>query len=89
MMLLDLADLVNDDDVRMVERRGRARLLLKAAHALSVACELLRQQLDGHPAAQPRVAGQIDFAHPAATQTRENLIVIEAAADQCGYLLCG
>ena len=43
----DMADVVNGQDVRMVQRRNRARLLLKSAHPILVGDERTRQNLEG------------------------------------------
>ena len=56
-------DVVDRDDVRMVERRGRARLLLEALLAVRVGRELRRQHLDGDLAPQTRVARPVHLSH--------------------------
>src|SRR5262245_43991497 len=71
---LALARFLDRDAVRLVERRGRARFLSDAPHALRLTRELGWQQLDRRLAAQSRVAREPDFAHPAATQRRQDLI---------------
>src|SRR5215510_10147582 len=71
---LDFADFIDSDDVRMVERRGRARFLLEAPHTFGVARELGGQQLDRNLAAQSSIVREPDFAHPAATQWRQDSI---------------
>src|SRR5262245_34716558 len=55
---MSLADFVNRDDVRMVEGRGRSRLLFEATHAPDVGRELGGQQLDRHLAPQPCVESE-------------------------------
>ena len=62
---VDFADLVNGEDVRMVERRGRPRLLLEAAHAVRVCGEAAGSSLSATLRLEPRVLGQVDFPHPA------------------------
>ena len=42
-----------------------ARLAFEPRQAISMRRELVRQDLDRHVAAQPRVAGAIDLAHAA------------------------
>src|SRR5262249_22651886 len=42
----DLTDLVDGDNVRVIERRGRARFPLKAAHPIRVGDELFREQFE-------------------------------------------
>ncbi len=60
-----IADVVNREYVRMVERRGRSRLLLETAQPICVCGEIGRQDFERDLAAQPLGAGAIDFAHPA------------------------
>ncbi len=59
------ADVVNDGDMRMIERRRRPRLLLEARQPLGIRSELGRQHLDRHLAAQTRVLTEVDLAHAA------------------------
>src|SRR5215475_11850786 len=73
-LCLDLIDLKNGVNVRMVERRGGARLLLEALHPLSIQSELLRQEFDRQLASESRVLGQVNFSHTAPTQQRKNLV---------------
>ena len=58
-----LADLVDRDDVRVVQRRGGARLLLEAGEPVRVGRERLRQHLDRDFAAQPRIARLVHLSH--------------------------
>src|SRR5262245_56597885 len=68
------ADFVDRNDVRMVERRGRARFLLEAPHPPGVGGELGWQQLDRHLAPQSRVEREMDLAHAPASERRQNLV---------------
>src|SRR5206468_10275283 len=63
MSLLDLPDLMNGDDVRMIERRGGARLLLKTDHTICVPGEIGRQQFERHLATERHVLCQVNLAH--------------------------
>ena len=81
---VDLADLVDGDDVRVVERGGGARFLREAAHPAFVPGEFVRQQLERDPAPEPRVAGQVDFAHPAPGQQRDHLVAPRPPARRQG-----
>jgi hypothetical protein len=49
----------------MVQRRCSARFLLEPLQAFTIGRKRRRQDLDGHVAPQPGVAGAIDLAHPA------------------------
>ena len=57
------ADFVDGHDVRMVERRRGARLAREARQTLAVAGETLREDLDGHGAAERRIARNVDLSH--------------------------
>ncbi len=79
---VDLADVVDHEDVGMVERGGRPRLHVKAAEALGIARHRHRQQLDRHQTIEPGVAGAIHLAHAAGTDLRLDEIAAESCARQ-------
>ena len=64
----------------MVQRRGRARLLLEPREPLPIQSQRLRQDLDRHLAAEPRISRPVDLSHPARTEGRQDLVVAEASA---------
>jgi hypothetical protein len=64
MSILELAYLIDRDDVRMVERGSDSRLLLKAAHAFYVPNEFDRQNLERDLSAQIAVLCQITSPIP-------------------------
>ena len=68
-----LADLVDRDDVRVVEGRGGARLVLEALEVLAALREPLGEQLDGDLAPEPGVAGAKDATHAAGAELAEDL----------------
>ena len=70
-----LTGVVDAHDVRMVERRGGARLVLEARPRLVVEAGE-RQHLDRHLAIELGVARAVDHAHRAATQHRLDLIAV-------------
>ena len=72
--VVDTADVVDSDDVRMIESGGSARLLFEALQACRVGGEFFRQDLDRHRPPQPRVACAKNFAHAACTNLRRNLV---------------
>jgi hypothetical protein len=57
------ADVVDDQDARVVEGARRPGLLLEAQQALLVAGERPGQDLDRHVAREALVAGAVDLAH--------------------------
>ena len=82
-----VADLVDGDDVRMIQRRGGARFLLEAADRVAVAGQARAEQLDGDLAAEPRVVCEIDLAHAAAADERQHLIGADAPGHGSRFLL--
>jgi NADPH-dependent ferric siderophore reductase len=79
-----LAHLMDDDDVLVAAQRGGARLEDEAPGELGI---LGVEELDGHAAAQPGVAGQVDRAHASPAQLPDELVVLdEAARRQRGLL---
>ena len=74
------ADLVDRDDVGVIERRGRARLLLETAQAIRVLREQCRQDLDRHFPPQARVLRAIDLTHSSSANRREDLVGTESCS---------
>src|SRR5208283_4359622 len=77
---LVLSDVVDSENVGMVERRDRARFLLKTAQAVGVFGQSLGQNLDGDVAAESGVARAVHFAHPARSERRNNFVRTELRA---------
>ena len=73
-------DLVNRHDVRMVQRRGRAGLLLEPGDPVPIQGQGLRQNLDRHVAAELRILRPVYLSHPTRTQGRQDLEAAEASA---------
>jgi hypothetical protein len=72
------AHVVEGADVRVGERRDRARLALESTSALLVGCHAGRQDLDRYRASEPGVPGPVDFAHAAGPQQTGDLVASEA-----------
>ena len=64
----------------MIERRGRARFLLEALHAIRVGGDGRGEDLEGDFTIQPRIARAKHFAHPARANRAENFVRPEARA---------
>ena len=64
-------DVVEDADVRMVQRRDGARFLVKTRAVTAV------ERLDGHRPAQARVDGLVDLAHATRAQRGHDFIRTE------------
>src|SRR6185503_17675158 len=72
--VLCLADLMNDADVGVAQRRSRAGFLSKAAHAILIPGKIRRKKLERNFSTQPRVIGKVDFAHSAGGERRHYLV---------------
>ena len=75
-----LAERVDRADVRVIERRGAARLALEAGKTRGVAREGRGQDLHGDLAAEPAVPREVHLAHPAPAERAENLAIAEDVA---------
>ena len=71
------SDVVQDDDVRVVERGGGSRLLLEAAQSARVLREGRREDLDGDVAPEPRVARPVHLSHAARADAAGDLVGTE------------
>ena len=63
--ILEAVDLRN---MRMVERSKELRFTFESRKAIGIGDDLVRQDLDGDLASEPRVARTIDLSHPAGTE---------------------
>ena len=85
-----LADIVDGDDVRMVERGGGPGFQDEAPLALGIAHLCGRQKLERHEAVQARVAGFPDDTHSAAAQLLDDAVMRDGPADhKTGAFLLG
>src|SRR5215471_19063848 len=66
--LVALADFVDGDDVRMIQRCGRSRLHLKARALFGILTGVRLKEFDRYPAEQVRIPGAKDRTHAALTQ---------------------
>ena len=69
-----LPNLVNGDDVRMIQSRGTASLLLETTQPFAVFGEVSRQQFERHLATQNCILRQVDLTHAARAQRRQNSV---------------
>ena len=70
-----LLNVVNRADVRMIQRRRRARFALKTLQRLFVFRHIFRQKFQRDAASQPRILSLIDDAHSAAAQLLRDLVM--------------
>ena len=75
-----VTDVVQRADVRMAQRRDRARLALEPLLHLGVVSPMRRQHLDGDRSRQPRVRGFVDFAHAAGADRGDDFVGSESSA---------
>ena len=68
---------MQNDDVGMHQRGGRAGFLQEPPFAAGVGELVPRQDLDSYDTVQARVAGAINLAHAARADLRENLVGTE------------
>src|SRR5580765_7499959 len=76
---------MNRKNVRMIERRGRARFLLEPSKPIGVRQKLLRKELHRNVAAQALVARSVDFAHAALGKLLEHAVRSEVAASHGAF----
>ena len=68
------AHVVKNADVRVVERRDRARLALEALPQLGTGRQVLGKHLHGHGALETGVPRFVDFSHPARGDGSDDLV---------------
>ena len=65
---------VDGDDVRMIERRDRARFAIEAFEAAGLVGDIRRQDLQRDIAPKPRIARAIDLAHSAGAERGDDFV---------------
>lgn len=78
---VDLAGLVDGDDVRVIEGRGQLRLAQESDAKPLVLRELGRQELQRHVAFQPQIVAEVDDAHASASQHALDAVARQLGAD--------
>ena len=82
-----LAKIMNRQNVGMIQRRDRLRLLLKAPQPFRIAGKRRRQNFDRNLAIQPRVSRAIHLTHAAGAGGRHDLVGPEfRACGECSFL---
>ena len=77
---IDVADVVDAADVRMIERGNRPRLAFETCTQIGIAGDFSWQDLDGDCAIEARVAGFVDLAHAARAERAEDFVRTESGA---------
>ena len=83
-LTVDVIDLVDRADVRVVQRRGGARLALKAFQCDTVLRDLRRQELQRDITVESGVVGAIHHTHPPRADLRDDAIVRDDLANHVG-----
>jgi hypothetical protein len=86
-LALMVADVVDGADVRMVERRGGARLALEALPGVRLVESISGQELERNEPTEPRVLGFVDLAHASGANLRDDLVVQDGLADHRSALI--
>ena len=71
---IDLLEAMDRRNVGMIQGSQQPRLPVESLETLLVSRELVREALDRHLTIQLGVLGEIDHAHPAATDLANHLI---------------
>lgn len=71
---VELRDLVDVRDVRMIERRGRTRLAHEPIRGL-LAAVMRAQDLQRDQTVQTEIVRKVNLAHPAGTEERPDLVM--------------
>jgi hypothetical protein len=80
-----VADFMDGEDVRVVQRRGGTRLLQEAGEALRVDAQFPAQDLECDRPVECRVEGLVDLAHTTAAEERLDVIAADCCADGEGH----
>jgi len=78
--VLEIPDLVDGEDIGVIERRRRLRFPHESTEAIAVSRRFPVQDLQGHLALEARVLGDVDRAHAARAQRRQDLVGSEVNA---------
>jgi len=74
--VVELAEVLDLDDVIVPDGRGGPRLLIKALHGLGGGGDLGAQELDGDLFVDVDVLGQVDLAHPALAEHLDEAVAV-------------
>ena len=77
---VQVADVVDGDDVRVVEQGRQPRLARQALGRDAVRRQLVGDELDGDEPAQARIARLIDLSHAAGSEGADDLVHADALA---------
>ena len=81
MAVLELADVMDGADIRVVQGGRRLSFTLKAAQGLRVFGDVVRKELEGNETMQAGVLGLVHNAHAAPTEFLDDAVVRDGLAD--------
>jgi hypothetical protein len=85
--LTRLRDIVDNGNMRVLDRRRRPRLLNEARFAPAIGDELRRKNLESDLPVQLQVDGAVNDTHAAAADFGEHLVMGDRPADQGALIL--
>src|SRR5260370_12734603 len=80
-----LSEFVDGNDIRMVEGRRRACILLETVQPVAISGECGGQNLDRNAAVQARIPSPVHLAHPPGAEQLDNLVRSELRAGGEGH----
>ena len=80
-----LTNIVHRENVRVIERGGRASLLLEATQPIGIRGEGRREDLDGHVAPEAWIARAIHLTHAARPDERQEVVWAKPGARRDGH----
>jgi hypothetical protein len=69
-----VSDVVDGENVRVIQRRGRARFLFKPSRAIGIGHDVGGQDFDGDIASESRIVRAVDLAHTSSTDKGGDLV---------------
>ena len=79
---VEVAEIMDHEDIRMIERRRRMCLGMEPAETVGIGGDPWRQQLQRHWTIELRVVRLVDLAHAAGADPLDDAIAADAATDQ-------
>ena len=76
-----MIDFVDREDVGMVQAGSRPGFPCETHHAIGIASNRIRQNLQSDPAIEPGVPRQIDLSHAAGAEEGVDLVATESCAE--------
>ncbi len=81
---LEFADVINRANIRMIQSRSSPRLAAESLDGLRVLRNIVRKEFQSYIAAEPRILGLVNHAHPAAAKLLDDVVVGDGAPNDGG-----